>query len=219
MQYPINYDFSKWREEVVPHLDNPKILNAIRKGINDYLEGFPGNKKYKRNTCPANYSSRDYHCMLIDRKAELYMKQLEIEGKLPKKYLDLREKLNESSDEDFDKDDICEQLMFMEQDIQAPLYKWDNIKYDIESYFLCGGAHYFAPTFELTLAKLVEPQEHWKVRSGRDHTTVINKHHTKVFDLTYWCAVSNRLENYLFGDELEDDDPTRGGRIAFMNSM
>src|SRR5437870_4235934 len=88
MQYPINYDFKEnWKTKIVPHLDNPQVKKALRAGINDYLSGFPGNSKYKRNTCPANYSSKDGYAMLMDRKGEIYMEELLKNNKLPQKYL------------------------------------------------------------------------------------------------------------------------------------
>lgn len=82
MNYPINYDFAtNWKEKVVPHLDNPKIKKALKVGIDHYLSGYPGNKKYKANTCPANYSSRDGYYTLMMKKEKRYIKNLEKEGK------------------------------------------------------------------------------------------------------------------------------------------
>ena len=203
--YPINYDFgANWKSKIVPHLDNPKIKKALRTGINDYLLNFPGNDKYKKNTCPAKYSSNDGYCMLMDRKGEMYIEELAKNNKLPKKYLNLK-----------NNKDYCMELFFMEEDIKKPLYQWKNIKYDLESYFLSGSCYSYAPTFELTLAKLVEPNEKWMVRVGENHATVINKEETKIFDLLYWAALGGRLNNYMFGDELEEIDETLGGKEAY----
>jgi hypothetical protein len=92
-------------------------------------------------------------------------------------------------------------------------------KYDLESYVLLGGCRSWAPTFELALAKLVEPDEEWFVRDGEKHCTIINRSKTKVFDLLYW-VLDGRMENYLFGKAIKkkDMDETLGGKLAFINS-
>lgn len=215
--YPINFDFGQhWDTKVKPHLDNPKVLRAIRKGVNDYLDNWENNtKKYKKNTPPANYSSNDYYYMLTERQEDILMEKLRQEGKLPQEYLDLEHgDANDSDDED---DGI--KWFEMREEILAPYFTWKEIKYRLETYYLSGGCHWYAPTFELTLARLVEPNEKWRVRVGDKHTTVINAYKTKVFDLLYW-ANDDRLENYLFGDPISEDkiDPTLGGKEAYENS-
>lgn len=217
MQYPINYDFgANWVEKIVPHLDDPRIKKALRVGINDYLSLYPGNKKYKANTCPATYSSRDGYCMLMDRKSKNYIKQLKRDGKLPKKYILLKRKLasGECSDDD---DDICTQLFYMEESMTKHLHQWKNIKYNLESYCLFGSCHSYAPTFELTLARLVEPNEEWIIKTSDIHTTVINKSKTKVFDLLYWAAFAD-INHYMFGDQVEEYDETMGGKRAYLDT-
>ena len=64
---------------------------------------------------------------------------------------------------------------------------------------------------------MVEPGEVWLVQVGEDHTTAINREHTKVFDLLYWCC-HGRLENYMFGDSIEKKDPV-GGLSAYIDSL
>jgi hypothetical protein len=213
MEYPVNYDFeANWRINVVPHLDNPLVRQALKDGINGYLTCFPRNEKYKHNTCYANYSSMDYYATLMMRKGEIYMKELEDENRLPRKYLNLKNSINEDN-----ADEIGYLLLEMEDKIQRPLYKWENIKYDLETYVVCGASHFMAPTFGLTLARLVEPQEEWRIRAGKEHTTVINKNNTKVFDINYWF-LDGRLENYMFGDDIKKHDPTLGGKEAYLKS-
>lgn len=94
---------------------------------------------------------------------------------------------------------------------------WKHIKYDIESYCLMGSCHSYAPTFQLTLARLVEPEEKWMVRTSDTHTTVINESKTKVFDLLYWAALGN-LDKYLFGKDVVPNDETLGGKQAYIDS-
>jgi hypothetical protein len=77
-EYPINYDFGKnWQTVIKPFLDNPIILRAIRRGVNDYLSGYPTQKRYKKNTCPASYSSSDCYYMLMDRRQEEMIKKMD----------------------------------------------------------------------------------------------------------------------------------------------
>jgi len=150
--------------------------------------------------------------MLMDRKSEIYMKNLEKEGKLPKEYLDLKSK-------PYDDDDhyhICS-LFEMEDEIKAPLYEWKNIKHDLESYYLSGSCHSYAPTFELTLARIVEPNEKWLVRTSAKHSTVINDKGTKVFDLLYWCYFAD-IHQYMFGDKPKNKDCTLGGKNAYVDA-
>ena len=211
MKYPINYDFGlNWHSNVVPHLNNPTVKKSLQIGIDHYLSGFPGNAKYKLDTCPATYSSNDCHAMLMSRKCEIYMDTLEKQGKLPKEYMDLKAKL------DKDEDDFM--LLFeMEEEITKPLYEWKNIKYDLESYYLCGSCHSYAPTFELTLARIIEPDEKWMVRTSNKHSTVINHNQTKIFDLLYWAYFGD-INNYMFGDKIKKIDNTLGGKGAYLDS-
>ena len=77
----------------------------------------------------------------------------------------------------------------------------------------------FGRAFNLTLARLVEPQEQRVIQEGDKHTTVINKSKTKVFDILYWAAFDNRLEHHIFNDPLTgEDDPTLGGLQTFLDS-
>lgn len=148
------------------------------------------------------------------------IEKLRTEGKLPRRYLKLEKQWEEAGELEFD---LISQLDYkiikIKREIFKPYLGWHAIKYNLESYLLFRGCHEWAPTFELTLAKLVEPDEEWYVRSGERHSTVINKSETKVFDLLYWRV--GRIENYMFGDPLKDDviaDTTFGGKLAFINS-
>ena len=222
-KYPINYDFGKnWTSKIVPFLKHEKILKAIKEGVNDYLSMFPAcEEKYKKNTAPACYSSMDwYDCILMDRKREIKFKQLSKLNVLPKKYLLLEEKAKKIDTDTSEGENLWIKLMEMKDEILEPYFSWENIWRNPESYILAGSCHYYAPTFELTLAQLVEPEEEWLVRSDEKHTTVINKSHTKTFDLLYW-AYNGRLEHYMFGDKLTEkakNDKTLGGKEAYLDS-
>ena len=214
----MNYDFgANWDSKIKPLLDNPKVLRSITLGVNRYLAQFPTKERYKKNTCPATYSSLDYYCCtLMDRKRDELFDRLRKTGELPREFLELEMEYHNCEDDD---DDIITAYHEMREDILEPYFTWDKIKYDAESYYLCGSCHWWAPTFELTLAKLVEPTEKWKVRMGSKHSTVINAAGTKVFDLLYW-GLDKRLENRMFGDPIPKSkvDKTLGGKLAYQNS-
>ena len=81
VKYPINYDFGgNWLTKIVPVLDNPKIMNSIKRGINAYLRNFPNcKKKFQLGTVPSSYSSKDN-----DKRLENHM----FGDKIPKKKID-----------------------------------------------------------------------------------------------------------------------------------
>ena len=207
MKYPINYDFGKnWNDKIIPFLDNPKIIKSIRKGVND----FSNKKVYKKNTAPAFYTSSDAYATLIMEQEEIILNQLRESNTLPKEYLDLEKE---------DDDDDDEKLYNMREKILEPYFTWDNIKNKLETYVLHHSCFYWAPTFEITLARLVMPEEKWRVQSGDNHATVINENNTKVFDLLYWASIDGRLYNYLFGKKMDKIDKTLGGKQAYLDSL
>lgn len=224
-------------------------------------------KKYMKNTAPANYSfaginTNTYFLLLMRRKNRRFRK-LRKNKLLPVDYLNA-EKAYLTKEKELDKffknDDLdnipaqdSDELMDLQHAkfelrhiILDPYFTWDKIRYRIETYYLCGGSHWMAPTFWLLLAQVVEPNEAWEVRSGDIHTTIINKDRTRVFDLDYWCGTNNRIHYYVFGDTLTNgepdiiggyktwmeksprawvytngitqDDPTLGGKQAFIDS-
>ena len=208
--HPMNYDFgSNWNTKIKPFLDHPQIKQALRNGINGYLSLFPTRERYKVNTCPANYSSKDGYAMLMMRKDENLLEELRKANRLPQKYLALERQMD---------DDGGELFMRMQNKILRPYRQWDQIKYDLESYYLSGACHHYNPTFGLTLARLVEPAEAWRVQVSDKHTTIVNRNNTKIFDLLYWCC-DGRLENYMFGDPVDVEDETMGGRKAYLDSI
>lgn len=222
MKYPINYDFGrKWHTDVVPHLDNPLIQKAIKRGVNNYLSMFPTTKRYKPNTAPASYSSNDCYVMLTNEKWKYMYRALKENNMVPKKIIKLKKKLSELDDEEYN--DLMvnggQQVYDTIYALQKEYFTWEMIKDDLETYYLSGACFWWAPTFELELAELVEPNEKWSVVGSAIHATVMNKERTKVFDLLYWAADWRRMRNYLFGEEFDDDDPTLGGKMAYEDTM
>ena len=151
----------------------------------------------------------------MERREEILLKQLRKEMKLPKEYLQLERKVKKAEDDD---DEYWIELMDMKDEILKPYFSWDNIKEDLETYYLSGSCHWANRTYGLALARLVEPTEKWRVLSGKQHTTIINKNNTKIFDLLYW-GINGRLENHMFGDKIKKQDPTFGGKSAYGNAL
>jgi len=205
-----NYDFgANWKTRIVPHLDSPAVQHAVRKCAERYIANFPQcTKVYRPGTPLACYSSTDWYLTVMERKSELYL--IKNSSNLPARYMEL--------DRDHDTDERADEWFALREHILAPLYDWNNIKHDIESYHIVGACHWCAPTVMLTLARLVEPAERWRVRMGQDHTTIVNREHTRVFDLVLW-GIDGRIEHHLFGDALvEPRDPSLGGNLAYANS-
>ena len=262
MTTPINYDFGKnWNEKVKPHLDNPELKKAIKRGLRRY----GGMTHRKRFIMPVDFLYNDFYYMLRERKIDYIVNRLKRDNSIendivlqissygnpdenadiddltlfpdrdtclmhnvmkartttrkPRRFNLKDEKIitNDELEYDSDNDEELQAWTEERERLHKKYFPDSQRKYDLESYVLLGGCYYWAPTFELTLARLVEPNEEWRVREGDKHSTVINKDQTKVFDLLYWI-LDGRIENYIFGKPVEEEDPTLGGKLAFENS-
>ena len=67
---------------------------------------------------------------------------------------------------------------------------------------MIGACHWWNPTFSLTLAKLVYPNEKWKIKKGFYHTTVVNLNESLVFDILYF----------------DENEEMKGGTLALCES-
>lgn len=237
---PINFDFGlHWNTRIVPFLDNNEVKESIRNGINEFLEvdlqeyiedvfssGITEidishfKKEYIEDTAPATYGEGGWYSTICDERDEYLFEQLKKENKLPprlarmERILDHPELLS-----DIDRDFIEEQYCIEKMEFLNKQFPWSKIKYDLESYVVRSACHQMAPTLGITLARLVEPNEDWYVREGVDHTTVINRSHTKTFDLQYWALTGDRLNQRINPKpDWIDNDPTLGGRAAFESS-
>ena len=219
--YPINYDFGKnWDTKVRPFLDHKEVKKAIRKGVTALLRDNPSNPhdvKYRNNTAPAEYGRGDHYATLTRRLEDQKIEQLRASGELDEQYQQLEKDIVLAISDDEDEDDLVERLEEVKAEMLKPHFTWDKIKYNIETYYMARSCYFWAPTFELTLARLVEPTERWRVREGHAHSTVINEEGTKTFDLLYWCV--DRLDHHLFGNHPpRENDQTLGGRQAYIDS-
>jgi len=246
--FPTNYDFGKnWETKVKPHLDSKIIKNAIKRGLRRY-GGTTHRKRFSVPVDYLSNDSYATRCdSVTDYIVNRLKRDNAIENDIIfycSSMYDTYEKGDIDDPKLFpDKDTALVPNVMKatktkkciitreehDDEFEAYLAERDRIykkyfpdskrKYNLDSYVMFGCCFAWAPTFELTLAKLVEPDEEWSVREGAEHSTVINKNHTKVFDLIYW-ALDGRLENYLFGEAIkeEDIDPTMGGKLAFEKS-
>ncbi len=166
------------------------------------MSNFPGNRKYDpvKRPDPSFYARSD--CDLRDRQEDKLNEALRKAKLLPKDFLD-SEKVDDTIDVDAGYKYLCKR-----QDGLSPYFTWAQRKNDIDSYLLYGACRWWAPSFEITLA-----------REGRNHATVINKDNTKVFDLLYW-GLDGRVEEHMFGDIIPFPlrDETLGGRAAYIDS-
>lgn len=213
--YPINFDFGKhWDSKIRPFLLHPKIKLAIYRCYPNYSCLKP----------PAFYTSTDAHSTLMEKKKELALQRMRENKELPPEYLFLEKNQIGEEDEGYEElteDDeriCCYKFHEIEEDI-AGIY--DDWRSKLESYVGFNDCHLWNPTFGLTLAELVEPEEKWRVRSSPKHTTVINENNTKVFDIVFWSVINRRIDNYVLGEPLTDAaiaDITLGGKDAYINS-
>ena len=215
---PINYNFNEhWYDIIVPLLNTTKVKNAIKKGIlgymnrscnpdvkfksyqniYDYLNNIHGKYYLNINSSPSDYSS----CIT----------EIEVEWEN-----NLLEKLEDSgvikpfpwdNYDDYKKSVTNPELeyeIYRTEYLDPILEPYVNHykKTHIDSYCLIGGCHWWNPTFGLTLARIVLPNEKWKVRSSEYHTTIVNEEETKIFDILYYIK----------------DDDTFGGNRAYENS-
>lgn len=219
MQYPINYDFGKnRREQVVPHLNNEDLLEAIQAGV-DMYSGY-----YRESTSPASYVETDWYSNIERNRTNDLIDHLRETKELPDEYIKLEQLLDDDEENNVSVDqrfDMENKLIEMRNALYRQFYAWEETKYSLEEYVLFHACHEWNPTFGLTLAGLVDPKENWVVRCGPKHTTIINETGNKCFDILYWASFG-RMNNYLYDWPLTKecrDDMTLGGRDAYIDSM
>ena len=186
---PTNYNFKEnWYDIIVPQLNTPKVKNAIKKGILGYMnnercECTPKLRSFKweKNSSPADYG-------------DIADKEMEWENAL----IDLLEKnsmIESFPSDSYDDDEKQEQTnpeleyeKYREEYLNPILEPFINNykKTHMDSYSLIGGCHWWNPTFGLTLANIVMPNEKWRPKISEYHTTIVNSDNTKIFDILYF---------------------------------
>ena len=186
----MNYDFkTNWDDVILPLLSHPLIKKSIKKGISNFIkEGRSYEKKYDCNKCPAEYSSNNGWIMYIDDFQEILTNKFLETGFIKEQPI-------------FEEDD-CESPEYLEYEeykdkILEPFIKHHK-KTSLRAYQIFGACHWWNPTFCLTLAKIIYPNEKWNILKGHYHTTVINNDETLIFDILYF----------------DENDDTNGGENA-----
>lgn len=198
----MNYDFeANWNDIILPLLTLPEVKRSIKKGIKDFLKSDERVKDiYDCSKCPASYQTSDgWYTYITDyeeRLAEKLLKTgiLKIDKNLPK----------EEDDEDIDSyfdTKLAREYEKYKNEVLKPFVKYHE-KTSLRAYQIFGACHWWNPTFSLTLAKIIYPNEKWHVKSGRYHTTVVNDDWSLVFDILYF----------------DENDKTKGGEIAITES-
>ena len=186
---PTNYNFKEnWYEVIVPLLNTPKVKTAIKKGILGYMnnercECTPKIKSFKweKNSSPSDYSSRssdremDWENELIDT-----LERHNMIKHFPWDNYDEEKQKNTNPELEYEE--------YREEYLNPILEPFINNykKTHMDSYCLWGGCHWWNPTFCLTLAKIIMPNEEWRTKSSEYHTTIVNSDNTKIFDILYF---------------------------------
>ena len=188
---PMNYNFKdNWNDIILPHLDTVIMKKAMKKGILGYLNNdlFYGDKlkNFKFDKAPYEYSS----CItpLQSEWEDEMIKTLKKHGILKLEY----------DKYDVEYDDYKKE--YIDPILKPYLTKYK--KTHIDAFCLWGGCHWWNPTFCLTLANIILPDEELRVRRSECHTTIVNKYDTKIFDILYY----------------DKDDATLGGDNAYIKS-
>ena len=202
----MNYDFkANWDDIILPLLKLPAMKKSIKKGIIKFIND--GNcsedTEYDSKNCPASYGRGDGWSVYMDEYEEKLVEKLLKTGILKK------DENEPSHEEDLDEDALDD---YYQSDNSTKYTNYTNqiiepfIKYHentcLRSYQMIGACHWWNPTFSLTLAKLVYPNEKWKVKKGFHHTTVVNSNETLVFDILYF----------------DENEEMKGGTLALCES-
>ena len=188
----MNYDFkANWNDIILPLLSQPTMKKSIKKGIMSFLKSGAAYKDvtYEANKCPASYETADGWLNYMDDFRENLEEKLLESGYLKP----------EPIIEDDDKDDSPEYSEYLEykENLLEPFIKHHE-RTSLRSYQMMHACHWWNPTFSLTLAKIIYPNEKWHVKKGHYHTTIVNEMETLVFDILYF----------------DENDETKGGKNA-----
>lgn len=158
--------------------------------------------KYDKNKLPYKYGKGDCCCMFYEEEEKIEEKLIEwgilkADPNKPKKsdYNDIDE--YDEANEDYYCGENGEQYYKYKEEIIEP-YLRANTEKSYKSYCVYGACFWYNTTFCLELARMVMPNEVWKIKKSNIHATIINENENCVFDILYY----------------DEDDETFGGRAA-----
>lgn len=199
----MNYDFKKnWYDIILPLLSLPKVKKSIKTGIKKYIDSencFQG-VEYDSCKCPASYQRGDGWYFYINEYEEKLTEHLLETGFLKK---DENEPLSNENGEldDYIDDPNYEKYMNYKEEAIRPFIKYHEST-SLRAYQMFGACHWWNSTFCLTLAKIIYPNELWRIKEGFYHTTVTNLDESLLFDILYF----------------DENDNTKGGDFALSES-
>jgi hypothetical protein len=205
----MNYDFqSNWDRIVLPLIALPVVQKSIKKGIQSWIksQGSEDRQKYRKGESPASYSRTDGWMMAIDEYKETLKGHLISTGFIKEYeekehvYTDAELADDASIEDEFGTEAFQQYCDQTDKALEPFIIHYGNTS--LRAYQMFGACHWWNPTFSLTLAKLIYPGETWIVKRGKEHTTVVNKNKTLVFDILYFDLA----------------DPTLGGATALTTS-
>jgi len=200
----MNYDFkSNWNNIILPLLSLPKVKKSIKKGITSYINdgNYYKDITYNPYECPAFYQRGDGWDVYIDDFEEKLTEKFLESGFLKKDENEPATNDNGEIDDYFDSSEYNKYLNY-KNEILKPFIKHHE-KTSLRAYQMFGACHWWNPTFGLTLAKLIYPNENWIIKSSDCHTTIVNKSETLVFDILYF----------------DENDETKGGKKAIIDAV
>ena len=180
----MNYNFKEnWSDIIVPLLSLPQVKKSIKKGIQLWIkdQNCHVGEKYESVRCPASYQTSDGWCTYLDEYKETITEKLLQSGFL---------KTDDTEQLEDDDDYYNEEYEIYKHKILEPFIK-HHCTTSLRSYQMFGACHWWNPTFCLTLAKIIYPNEKWQIRKGVDHTTIVNLNMTLVFDILYFNETDN----------------------------
>jgi len=192
----MNYDFkANWNDIILPLLSHPTVKKSMKKGIMGFLKNGQAYKDftYEAGKCPASYETSDGWCIYMDDFIEKLEEQLLQTGYLKPAPI--------IKDEDIDNSPEYAEYLQYKENLLEPFIKHHE-RTSLRSYQMMHACHWWNPTFSLTLAKIIYPNEKWHVKKGYYHTTIVNENETLVFDILYF----------------DQNEETKGGKCAIDES-
>lgn len=209
---PTIYDFgANWKNNIVPHLNDPEVQEALKSGILAYLGRWGHEDKYTVDKLPYQYSSCDGIEMLFSALEErvlipklLESRELTSEEQvlrdemkdLKKEELELKE-LEENEDPRFDdaEDKHGDKFCQFYDKIRDLYYPFEVKQKELFAYVIYNGIHDYWEKFGLVLARKVLPEYKWDVVVEDGLCKILNKDRSINFCLMSWCYDDNCIIN------------------------